>query len=282
MKTRTLEDKEDKQLVTDALGGDRESLATLLSRHHPMVYNFLQRLVLNPIDAEDLTQETLVKIVTRLDSFKGNSQFRTWVFQIAKNTFLDSKKRPLEHAIVGFSEYGQDLDIIPLDEDELIGNPERELLFKEAKAGCMMGMLLCLDRQQRLVYVLGEILSIESKVAAEILEVSPENFRKLLQRARKHIVSFMEDKCGLINKSNPCRCSKKTKGFIKEGWVDPLNLKFTDTRLKTIKEMIDAKNDDLSRLEKQYMEHFQSHSFLTPKSKKLVEIINSLGTRQEV
>lgn len=143
----------------------------------------------------------------------------------------------------------------------------------------MIGMLLCLDRRQRLVYVIGEILAIELKVAAEIMDVSPDNFRKLLQRARQDILNFMEEKCGLVNTTNPCRCSKKTKGFIKEGWVDPLNIKFTDDRLETIKDIIEVKNHELSDLENQYLDHFQGHTYLQSHSMKLVELIKNFESK---
>ena len=83
---------------------------------------------------------------------------------------------------------------------------EVPLLVEEAKIGCTMGMLLCLDRKQRLIFTLGEILGASDTVGAAVLEMTADNFRQSLARARRDLYSFMSDKCGLVNKSNPCRC----------------------------------------------------------------------------
>ncbi|MEO1051022.1 MAG: hypothetical protein AAFX87_10360 [Bacteroidota bacterium] len=82
-------------------------------------------------------------------------------------------------------------------------------------------MLMCLSREQRLVYVVGEVFQIDHNLGAEIFDISKENFRKKLSRIRQELYQWMNDKCGLVNKDNPCRCKKKTKGFIDRGIVDP-------------------------------------------------------------
>lgn len=77
----------------------------------------------------------------------------------------------------------------------------------------MSSMLLCLDREQRVALILGGIFNLKSSVAAEILGLAPDTFRKRLQRAKADLFQFMEDKCGLINPDNPCRCQKKNEGL---------------------------------------------------------------------
>ena len=104
------------------------------------------------------------------------------------------------------------------------------LLVDEARISCTSGMLLCLDREQRLIYILGEIFEVTDTVGAELLEISRENFRQRLARARRELHNFMNDKCGLVNRANPCRCDKKTRGFMQAGWVDPANLLFARER----------------------------------------------------
>jgi hypothetical protein len=59
----------------------------------------------------------------------------------------------------------------------------------------------------------------------------------------------MNQKCGLVNKSNPCRCDKKTKSFIEAGWVDKDNLKFNTAYVKTIAQIAPQKVDELLSLE---------------------------------
>lgn len=226
---------EDQVLIQRAVGGDQAALTTLVDRHQRYLYNIALRLVLRPADAEDLTQEALIRIITRLSQFAGKAQFRTWAYRILVNCFRDQKRGKMEQAITTFTRYGEELDELGVEVLPGRFEPERDLLIEEAKVGCLVGMLLCLDREQRLTYVVGEILQAPSSMAAEILDISPAAFRKRLERARRDLTAFMNDKCGLLNEANPCRCARKTKAFIDQGWVDPLHLKFTGRRVSRIR-----------------------------------------------
>jgi len=83
----------------------------------------------------------------------------------------------------------------------------------------MLGMLLCMDRQQRLVFVLGELFEVSDTAAAKVLELSPDNFRQRLARARRQLGEFMRGHCGLMDARNPCRCARRTRAFIHDGIV---------------------------------------------------------------
>ena len=87
-------------------------------------------------------------------------------------------------------------------------------------------MLLCLDREQRLIYILGEIFEVTDGVGSELLDISRDNFRQKLARARRDLHNFMNERCGLVNRANPCRCANKTRGFMQAGYVDPNSLLF--------------------------------------------------------
>ena len=90
----------------------------------------------------------------------------------------------------------------------------------------MMGMLLCLNTEQRAIFVLGDIFEIKSHIASEIFDITKDNFRKKLSRARNDLYHFMNNQCSLINKKNPCKCELKTKALIKEGYVNKDNILF--------------------------------------------------------
>src|SRR5260370_21408530 len=98
----------------------------------------------------------------------------------------------------------------------------------------MSGMLVCLERRQRMGFILGEIFGVHSDLGADVMEISSDNFRQLLSRARRDLYQFMQNKCGLINSANPCRCAKKTRGFMQMSFLDPDNLQFMKTRLARI------------------------------------------------
>src|SRR5690349_16621908 len=90
----------------------------------------------------------------------------------------------------------------------------------EMKVGCLTGMLLCLSREQRAAHVLGSVFEVSDAIAAEILDISPDTFRKRLSRARADLHAFMDGQCGLVREENPCRCANKTRTFVERGLLD--------------------------------------------------------------
>src|SRR4029450_10124193 len=89
-------DPEDRVLVLRTKSGDRDALEELVGRHHARIYNIAVRMLYHPQDAEDATQEILVKALTALSSFEGRSAFRTWLYRIVINHVLNAKRGRLE------------------------------------------------------------------------------------------------------------------------------------------------------------------------------------------
>ena len=84
------------QLAQRAVGGDREALNDLVTAVQPRVYALAVRMLWNRQDAEDATQEILVRVVTRLAQFDFRSRLTTRVYRVAVNYLLDVKKSPVE------------------------------------------------------------------------------------------------------------------------------------------------------------------------------------------
>jgi hypothetical protein len=140
------------------------------------------------------------------------------------------------------------------------------LLVEEAKVSCTTGMLLCLDRKQRLIFTLGEVLGASDVVGSEIMEMSADNFRQSLSRARRDLYQFMHGQCGLVNPNNPCRCAKKTRGFIEAGHVDPDHLQFVPEHLRRINEAAESVTRIIEKtVDEQYAVIFREQPFLEPK-----------------
>jgi RNA polymerase sigma factor (sigma-70 family) len=254
----------DETLVALAQGGDRRALDRLVARHAPWIFNIAARMVWRREDAADVTQEVLVKVITRLSTFRGESAFRTWLYRIVVHHVIDlKKKQPLESAARPFDAFTRDLDEAgdTPTPDEPGGVPSA-LLVEEAKIGCTLAMLMCLDRRQRVVFVLGEILGVTDRIGAEVTELSPENFRQVLARSRRDLYSFMNDRCGLVNHANPCRCARKTRGFIAKGYVDPTSLQFASERLVRIRTVTPSRVVELDALEREHAELFREHPIL--------------------
>ena len=124
-------------------------------------------------------------------------------------------------------------------------------------------MLLCLDREQRFIYIIGELFEFSDTIGSEVMEISKANFRVKLHRAKQQLYNFMGNKCGLINKKNPCRCVKKTVGFIKKGYVDPINLHFQQEQITTIGKVANKKvNAFDNEVITDYQKLFQNHPFV--------------------
>src|SRR5204863_7977867 len=148
---RTDADSSDVALVDQAKSGDRGALEKLVLRHQAWIYNIAVRMVFHPQDAEEVTQEVLVKVITKLSTFKGESKFRTWLYRIAASQVLNMKRRSAETNATTFADFGAASSRTPdLDLPDPKSIPvELPVLVEEAKSGCTMGMQLCVDRKQR-------------------------------------------------------------------------------------------------------------------------------------
>jgi RNA polymerase sigma factor (sigma-70 family) len=278
-------DPPDAELVEKAKDGDRAALQKLVLRHQAWIYNIAVRMVFHPQDAEEVTQEVLIKVVTRLSTFKGQSKFRTWLYRIAANHVLNMKRRSAETPLTTFADFGAAINNTPdldLPDPSTVPVP-LPLLVEEAKNGCTMGMLLCLDRKQRLIFTLGAILGASDAVGGEILEMTADNFRQCLTRARRHLHNFMNDQCGLVNRNNPCRCPKKTRGFIAQGHVDPHKLFVVPEHVKRVRDVVPETVQEIDdTVERQHVAIYRSHPFLQPPDQVgwLWRVLESEGLRR--
>lgn len=261
----TGDDHEDANLVHQAKEGNRDALERLILRHQAWIFNIAVRMVFHPQDAEEVTQEVLVKVITRLSTFQGQSKFRTWLYRITANHVLNMKRRDGE--VHSFSTYAAAINRTP---DADLPDPNSvpvdvPLLVEETKLACTTGMLLCLDRKHRLIFTLGEIIGVSDTVGSDVMEMSADNFRQCLARARRDLYQFMNNQCGLVNASNPCRCPKKTKGFINDGHVDPQHLLFAREHVQRISEAAaDTARSIDNVADRSYAAIYRDQPFLEP------------------
>ena len=141
-------------LVDKVLNGDSKALDKLVDLHQSFIYNVAWKMTHSNEDVLDLTQEVLIKVITKLSTFKKKSAFRTWLYRIVFNEFLQTKRKDKEIVFHSFETHDQQLNAVP--DPEL--TPEEELEIneytQEVKFRCTSTMLICLDREQRLIYLL--------------------------------------------------------------------------------------------------------------------------------
>ncbi|WP_430908517.1 RNA polymerase sigma factor [Maribacter sp. 2-571] len=260
MRTEQDDSCNDAVLVERSISGDKRSLNTLLGRYQDYIYNISLRMFLDPEDAKDATQEVLIKVLTGLRTFQGKSRFKTWIYRITVNHFLNAPQRKMEKRFVRETEH---LTTVSAHTD----SPKiTEAITEEVRVLCATAMLMCLNREQRLVYIIGEVFGADHALGTELFRTSKGNYRVKLHRAKAELLNYVSGRCGIIDPSNPCRCPKKAKVLVSQGVVDGNNLKFNTSFTKKIGDVVDQKKNTVSdKIQLDLKEMFQSSPFQVKK-----------------
>lgn len=239
-------------LAKAAVEGDKEALETLVESVQDMLFSLSLRMLGTFADAEDATQDILLKMVTHLSSFRGDSAFTTWLLRIAVNHLKDYKKHMFASRPLSFAFYGEDIENANIqDVPDLTQNVERDILTEELKLSCTNVMLQCLDTESRCIFILGTMFKVDSRIAGDILEMTPEAYRQRLSRTRKKMADFLTQYCGEYG-SGKCKCRDRVNYAICQHRLNPLQLDYTTAREIPIDTLLDVKNameaiDDLSQ-----------------------------------
>lgn len=214
--------------IDQAVSGDRKALEDLLGEIQDMVFNLSLRMLGMIPDAEDASQEILIKVMTNLSSFKKESAFTTWVYRIAVNHLKNYKKSMFAKHPLSFEFYGADI-LCGKEKDipDLTQGIDGALLEKELKLSCTNVMLQCLDAESRCIFILGTMFKADSRLAGEILGMTPEAYRQKLSRVRKKMAAFLDEYCGLSGKG-VCSCKKRINYAIASHRLNPNVLEYSD------------------------------------------------------
>ena len=237
--------------IEKAVAGDKEALERIVLNLQDMVFNLSLRMLGTFPDAEDAAQDILLKVITRLATFRGESAFTTWVFRIATNHLIQYKKHMFAQRPLSFEYYGADIENARLEEvPDLTQNVERFILAEELKMSCTNVLLQCLDAESRCIFVLGTMFKLDSRIAGEILDMTPEAYRKRLSRIRGKVADFLSAYCGEYG-GGQCRCMKRVDYAIQNHRLNPAALDYTTATEHTPEQRRQFKNameeiDDLS------------------------------------
>lgn len=218
-------------LIEKAVAGDKQSLETVLSSVQELVFNLSLRMLGTFPDAEDASQDILLKVMTHLSSYKGESAFSTWVFSIAANHLKDYKKHMFAKFPLSFEFYGDDINNADIHNiPDLTQDVERSILAEELKLSCTNVMLQCLDAESRCIFILGTMFKIDSRIAGDILGITPEAYRQRLVRVRRRMADFLSEYCGEYG-NGKCRCADRVNYSIQSRRITPDQLNFTSASL---------------------------------------------------
>lgn len=209
--------KTENKNLKKALEGDIKAFQSLFSEFQPQLKSYLYRLLTDRNDTDDLTHDTFVKAFDKISTFKGNSAFKTWVFQIATNLaydFLKKKKRWLPNAqdqaksLAMSTEYIQQLFVMT-NQTSNRGRYE----VKEHIDFCFTCISKTLTLEEQIAIILKDIYSFSRTEIADILGKTEGVVKHLLFNGRKTMIEIFDNRCALINKNGACHQCTELAGI---------------------------------------------------------------------
>lgn len=200
-----------------ALEGDINAFQSLFAEFQPQLKSYLYRLLTDRNDTDDLTHDTFVKAFDKISTFKGNSAFKTWVFQIATNLaydFLKKKKRWLPNAqdqaksLAMSTEYIQQLFAMT-NQTSNRGRYE----VKEHIDFCFTCISKTLTLEEQIAIILKDIYAFSRTEIADILGKTEGVVKHLLFNGRKTMIEIFDNRCALINKNGACHQCTELAGI---------------------------------------------------------------------
>lgn len=190
------------------IGDKQMDMITLYQTYYEKLYNYALRLSCHPQDALDLTQDTFLTAMTKIDTVMQQEAIFSWLKTICYHKFIDQIRKNKDMTLVE--------DLEQLESDGMLQQkhqplPEEEVLVSEEiralQNGCFMAMVRKLTLNQRIIFSLVDMYGMKADEVAKILQISDMAAKGLLYRARMNIDSFFADHCDLIKEENPCSCS---------------------------------------------------------------------------
>ena len=214
-------------------------IISVYNDYYKYIYNYALRLSCHPEDALDITQETFLTALKKIDTLKNEEAISGWLKSICFHKFIDDTRRnKYIIEVEDLTSLENDSKLLQAQEIQ----PETEVIVSEEirnlQNGCFLAMVRKLTLNQRIVFSLVDMYGMKIEPVSDILKISVSATKGLLYRARMNIDSFFANHCDLIKEENPCSCKawiefsnnrsnlqKSTKklieklDFTKEGYV---------------------------------------------------------------
>lgn len=180
---------DDTILVSRVQAGDMQAFGALVVRYQDRVFNLVSRMCSHRADAEELAQEAFLKALERIDQFRGDSKFYTWLFRIATNLVISHRRRGLRVKFRSFSRIDEDDEVVQNDTTTAELSQQREPgpsdAAMSAEARQVVGAALdSIEEPFRLVLVLRDMQNMDYAEISQVLEVPIGTVKSRLYRAR--------------------------------------------------------------------------------------------------
>lgn len=188
------------------------NIINIYNTYYKYIYNYALRLTCHPEDASDITQETFLTALEKIDTLKNEKAISAWLRRICFNKFIDDTRKN-KYIIETEDLNSLENDGRLLQSQEV--KPETEVIvsdeIRNLQNGCFLAMVRKLTLNQRIAFSLVDMYGMKIEAVSDILKVSVSAAKGLLYRARMNIDSFFANHCDLIKEENPCSC----KAWIK-------------------------------------------------------------------
>jgi RNA polymerase sigma factor (sigma-70 family) len=177
---------EDQLYINLVLKGDTAAFAALVDRYKDLVFTLTLRMLKNREEAEELSQDTFIKIYRSLDKFKGESKFSTWLYKVAYNTCLDRlRKNKREQYTVAIDDYTEQQIATLHNAVDAIEDKERKQMLQDC--------LHLLPGEDSFLLTLYYFEEQSVKEIAKIIGVTANHVKIKLFRSRKKLAAVLKE-----------------------------------------------------------------------------------------
>jgi RNA polymerase sigma-70 factor, ECF subfamily len=181
---------QDRFLVHEAQGGSHAAFEQLVHANDQAVLRLAIRITGSHSDAQDIYQEAFLKAYTRLESFRFECSFSSWIYRIATNVCLDHLRKNRKHkrnsSLEGNNEGGEYNMVNQVLDDRAANNPEQQLFGRELRADILFALQNLTPRERR-VFELRHFQGLRLRTVGEILNTSEASIKNSLFRATKKL-----------------------------------------------------------------------------------------------
>lgn len=174
---------DEKKVIKRAAKGDADAFEQLVLTYQTPIYNLCLRMIGNPEDAADLTQEAFIKAWKNLGGFQFESAFSTWLYRLASNTCLDHLRSVKRRPQVSLTAEDSDGETQTMDFPDPAPSPEAAVIVKEEQE-LLARAMDALDEQQRQILTLRAVNELSYAEIAELLGIKEGTVKSRLARTR--------------------------------------------------------------------------------------------------
>ncbi len=189
----------EKALLEKAKNGDLDAFEKLIEGYQKKVFNIVYRMIGNPDDASELTQEVFIRVFRSIGSFKEESQFSTWIYKIATNICLDELRKQKKHKVISLDEEikSDDGEMKRQIEDD---KPQPDIIAERNELKkTVRNAILALPDEYRLVIIMRDIKGLSYEEIARITKCPEGTVKSRINRARKALKAILCSKRELLN-----------------------------------------------------------------------------------